>query len=106
MSGLVERPLRVLMVEDSSDDALLIERHLRRAGFLPTVERVDDLEAFRSALDAPWDVIIADFNLPRFTAMDALAVLAASTQDAPFIVVSGSVVSQISCAWLPKTRSM
>jgi len=85
-------PLRALIVEDRATDAEMILRELRRGGFVPTHERVETAEALRVALARqPWDVVLSDYYLPGFDAPAALAVLQASGQDLPFIVVSGSV---------------
>jgi len=68
----VSTALRLLIVEDSEDDALLIVRDLQRAGYEPIYERVETEAAVRAALDrASWDVIVSDFNMPRFRGTDA-----------------------------------
>jgi signal transduction histidine kinase len=85
------RPIRVLFVEDSPDDAALIERELKRAGLEPAGERVDTEPAYLAALDPALDVILADFSLPGFSAPRALELLKARDIDVPFIVVSGSI---------------
>ncbi len=85
-------PLRVLFVEDSEDDVALVVRELERGGYDPVVERVETREAMGAALDrGRWDVVIADFYLPRFTGPAALALLQERGLDLPFIIVSGSV---------------
>jgi PAS domain S-box-containing protein len=85
-------PLRVLVVEDSEDDALLILRELERGGYEPDYERVETTEAMKKALArSRWDVIISDYRLPRFGAPEALALLHDSGYDVTFIVVSGKV---------------
>ncbi len=85
-------PLRALIVEDRAADVELILRELRRGGFAPTHERVETAEALRAALaHQGWDVVLSDYYLPGFDAPQALAVLQASGDDVPFIVVSGSV---------------
>ena len=98
MVGLAERselhraPLRVLLVEDSEDDALLLLRELRRGGYEPEYERVDTPEAMERALSgSAWDVIFSDYRMPRFEAPEALKMWHASDSEAPFIVVSGKV---------------
>ena len=84
--------LRLLIVEDSEDDALLIVRDLKRGGFEPDFTRVDSAEAFRAAVDrGMWDIIVSDFNMPQFTGTDALKLLRATDQDTPFIFVSGTI---------------
>lgn len=89
----MSRPLRVLIVEDSSDDALLVLRELRRGGFEPVYERVETPEDLRAALSngRPWDLVISDYSLPSFSAPDALDLLRSSDPDTPFVIVSGSV---------------
>ena len=85
--------LRVLIVEDSEDDALLLLRELERGGYEPIHERVDTPEAMRRALaeGGPWDVVLSDWQRPRFEAPEALAMFSATGSEAPFIIVSGKV---------------
>ena len=84
-------PLRVLLVEDSEDDAMLLLRELRR-GYEPTHERVETAATMKRALDrAPWDVILSDYTMPKFSAPEALAVLKTSGLDIPLMVVSGTI---------------
>lgn len=88
----METPIRVLMVEDSEDDALLLLRELRRSGYEPAYQRVDTPEAMKAALAAQaWDVITADYVLPRFSGLAALKAAQESGADAPFIIVSGKI---------------
>ena len=85
-------PLRVLIVEDSEDDALLILRELKHGGYEPDYERVETSETMKKALaGSHWDVVISDYLLPHFGAPEALALLHGSGDDVPFIVVSGKV---------------
>ena len=89
-------PLRVLIVEDSEDDALLVAQTLRRAGYDPAHARVDSASAMRAALDTEaWDVVIADYTMPRFSALAALALLGESGLDLPFLVVSGNIGEEL-----------
>ena len=86
--------LRVLLVEDDEDDALLLTRYFERAGYRTFVHRVETADDMRRALnqpDAEWDVVLADFNLPSFSAPAALQLLKRSGRDVPFIVMSGAV---------------
>src|SRR2546430_12832588 len=84
--------LRVLIVEDSANDAELMVRALRQGGFEVVQERVQTADAMRAALARqPWDVVLSDYSLPHFDAPGALAVVRATAPDLPFIVVSGSV---------------
>lgn len=92
---MVVRPegLRVLIVEDSPDDADLASLQLRRAGFtVACFERVQTAEALQAALDrGGWDVILSDYALPAFSGRAALEAVLARGIDVPFIVVSGSL---------------
>jgi PAS domain S-box-containing protein len=89
----VRVPLRVLIVEDSEDDALLLLRELRRGGYEPIYERVDTPEAMRRALEerGPWEVVLSDWQMPRFSGTRALEMSREANSDAPFIIVSGKV---------------
>ena len=85
-------PLRLLIIEDSEDDALLIERELTKNGYNLDCRRVDTPEALQSELIAKeWDIVISDFVMPRFSGLDALKMLKGSGIDIPFIVVSGKI---------------
>jgi two-component system cell cycle sensor histidine kinase/response regulator CckA len=84
--------LRVLLVEDSEADAVLIVHALCAEGRLVRSERVETPEAFTAALrGGPWDVIVCDHRMPRFSALEALRVLQASGEDIPFLIVSGAI---------------
>ena len=86
------RFLRVLMVEDSEDDVMLILMELKKSGYAPEYERVETPEGMASALsDKHWDVILCDYHLPRFSAVDALAMIKKLNIDIPVIVVSGAI---------------
>lgn len=93
------RPLHVLIVEDSEDDATLVLRELRRSGYDPTCERVDTHEAMNAALDLDsWDVVISDYTMPQFSVPAALELLKAKALDLPFIIVSGTIGEEIAVA--------
>ncbi len=84
------QPLRLLIVEDSEDDADLLLRVLRPAGYEPAYEIVDTLPTMRTALERrDWDVITSDHSMPQFSAPDALALAKELRPNSPFIVVSG-----------------
>lgn len=83
--------LRVLIVEDSEDDAELLIYELKRGNYHPIYERVDTADAFIAALDRQhWDIIIADYSMPCFSAPAALSLLQEKKLDIPYIIVSGS----------------
>ncbi len=87
---------RVLIVEDSPDDAELTVRALRRGACALTYHRVDTPEAMRRALEEQdWDIVIADYSMPRFTGLAALKMLQKAGLDVPFILVSGTVGEEV-----------
>ncbi len=91
--------LRVLIVEDSEDDAFLVLRELRRGGYTLDYVRVDTPVAMRAALDRQsWDIVIADYNMPAFSAPEALKLLQSRKLDLPFIIVSGAIGEDIAVA--------
>jgi signal transduction histidine kinase len=93
------RPLRVLMVEDSQADALMLARVLERGGFDPAYERVETREAMDQALRRqPWDVVLADHSMPQFSAPAALELVKEHGLDVPFIVVSGLIEEETAVA--------
>ena len=88
----MNKSLRVLCVEDSDHDAVLIRRHLERAGYDVISTRVQTDGAMRAALiDREWDVILCDYSMPQFDALRALAVVSEMRIDVPFIIISGTV---------------
>ncbi|HWM87823.1 MAG TPA: histidine kinase dimerization/phospho-acceptor domain-containing protein, partial [Kofleriaceae bacterium] len=91
--------LRVLLVEDSEDDAELLLRELRRGGHDPRWQRVDTREGLEAALDGEvWDAVFADYSMPRFSAPEAFAMVKARGLDVPFIIVSGTVGEEAAVA--------
>ncbi|WP_245894342.1 hybrid sensor histidine kinase/response regulator [Chamaesiphon polymorphus] len=91
--------LKILIVEDSEDDLLLLLRELRRSGYVLDYERVETAERMQAALERQtWDIIIADYTLPRFSAPEALQLLQHQHQDLPFIIVSGTIGEETAVA--------
>ncbi len=89
---LMKTQLNVLIVEDSEDDALLVVRELRRGGYELKFEIVETAEAMDTALEKQsWDIIISDYNLPGFNALEALNLVKERDLDIPFIIVSGAI---------------
>ena len=89
-------PLRVLLVEDSEDDATLLLHHLRRGGFAPQWQRVDTADALQAALAAgPWDIACCDYVLPQLGGPAAIELIRAHDPDLPVIVVSGEVGEEV-----------
>jgi len=86
------KPLRVLIVEDSEDDARLVVRALRQRGNDLVYERVETPEAMQAALHREtWDIILSDYSLPHFSGTAALQLLLETGHDIPFIIVSGKI---------------
>ncbi len=95
----MESKLRVLLVEDSEDDTMLLLREIRRGGYDPVSERVDTAIAMKAALAGNiWDLVISDYRMPQFSAPAALEVLQESGCDIPFIIVSGKIGEDMAVA--------
>lgn len=90
------RPLlRVLLVEDSSDDEQLLLRELTKT-YKVICHRVETEASMQLALDTrTWDVIICDYKMPHLSPFRALELLKASRKGWPFIVISGAVDSSV-----------
>ncbi len=85
-------PLRVLIVEDSEDDAALIVRELQRGGFDVSHQRVDTATVMNTALETQeWDLVVSDYSMPGFSGEEALKILRTKSLDIPFIYVSGTL---------------
>ena len=86
-------PLRVLLVEDSEDDALLLLRELRRGGYEPFSRRVETAEDMEAALEKEaYDLVISDHSMPAFNSLAALELVRREGfVDLPFIIVSGRI---------------
>ena len=90
--GVLMHTLRLLVVEDSSDDALLIAREAERVWSDLSWRRVETADELSAALaEGDWDAIVADYTLPQLDALQALELAHAHGFDGPFIVVSGAV---------------
>ena len=88
----MNKSLRLLLVEDSADDAELIVRTLEVGGYTVTYERVETSEGMRAALtESRWDLVLSDYRMPRFSAPAALDVLQSAGLDLPFIIISGTI---------------
>jgi signal transduction histidine kinase len=88
-----------LLVEDSENDADLLEIELQRAGYDTVCRRVETPEAMAAALaEQRWDVVIADYVMPRFGGLEALALVKKHGLDLPFIVVSGHITEDTAVA--------
>jgi signal transduction histidine kinase/FixJ family two-component response regulator len=91
--------LRVLLIEDSEDDALLLARKLQHGGYEALIERVDTRDDMATALEQhEWDIIISDYVMPHFSAPDAFILLQDKGIDIPFIIISGVVDEETAVA--------
>ena len=86
------RLLRLLIVEDSEDDATLIHYELQRGGYAVTYQRVDTPAAMRTAIEQKnWDVITSDHSMPAFSAPAALKLAQELCPEIPFIIISNEI---------------
>ena len=84
--------LRLLIVDDSPDDAELAVAALRKAGYMLKNQRVQDLASMQAALDkGAWDVILSEYTLPHFGAQLALDLIKRTNLETPFIVVTRNI---------------
>ena len=89
------KPLNVLILEDNPADAELLLIELRRAGYDPTSQIVDNEKDFSAHLKPELDLILSDYSLPQFNGLQALQLLNASGYDIPFIIVSGTIGEEV-----------
>ena len=88
--------LKLLLVDDSEDDALLLLRELRRGGIEPHYRLVDSEESLLNALQAEeWDLVITDHNMPGFSSLRTLEVTKETSHDLPVIIVSGTIGEEV-----------
>ncbi len=93
------RLLRVLLVEDNPDDAALVVRLLTRAGYELVWEQVQTEDALKRALArGGWDIVLSDYNMPQFDALQALRTLRERSAHLPFIIISGSIGEETAVA--------
>jgi PAS domain S-box-containing protein len=96
---IMRKAIKLLIVEDSEDDAKLAMRALRQGGFIPNYLRVENVEALRTAFERErWDAVLSDFRMPGFTGVDALETFRATGLDIPFIFVSGTIGEETAVA--------
>ena len=90
------KTLRVLLIEDSEDDAFLLLRQIKKGGFEPNCHRVETAGDVKLALTSErWDICITDHNLPSFDSTQALEIIKASGLDIPTVIVSGSIGEEV-----------
>jgi signal transduction histidine kinase len=97
----MEKPLKILVLEDVQDDVGLIERELRKGGLSFETTRVDNkLEFIQALRQYQADVILSDHSLPQFNSFEALKLCRRSGVTIPFILVTGSVSEEFAVTCL------
>jgi len=95
----MDKPIRLLIVDDSLDDALLLVRQLKKGGCNTTYKQVDTSEAMSEAIDGQtWDAILCDYSMPNFSMHAALDLYKKKQLDLPFIIVSGTITDETAVA--------
>jgi PAS domain S-box-containing protein len=92
---LPEDRLEILHLEDSPQDAELIEAALRDGGLQPRISRVHTREGFERALASCPDLILADYSLPQFDGGSALRLARERCPEIPFIFASGALGEEL-----------
>ena len=92
---IMAQPLDVLILEDRQTDTELMLHELKRAGFEPHWACVETRADYLEHLGGDWDVILADYSLPQYDALQALQDLHNLNLDIPFIIVTGTVSEEI-----------
>lgn len=92
----MKKILRILFIEDSEDDALLLLHHIKKGGYRVDYELIQTLMQLKAALlEKKWDLIISDYAMPHFNGLRALTYLTETGLDIPFIVVSGTIGEEV-----------
>lgn len=96
---MMDQSVRILMVDDSEDDVLLIARTLSKAGLSLFSERASNSATMKKALlNHQWDIVICDYDMPDFDVSSAVSLLKESGQNIPLIVVSGNPRADVALA--------
>ena len=91
--------LRLLHIDDNEDDSVLLRHHLGRAGYSLKWARVETAEQMRAELDRhPWNLVLSDYAMPHFSALEAIAILRERRLEIPFIMVSGAMDEEVAAA--------
>src|SRR5260370_35823602 len=92
----MDKALRILALEDTATDLLMIDRELRKGGLAFHSKRVETREDFVRELEKnPPDVIVSDHGLPAFDGYSALAIAREKCPEVPFLFVTGSQEEQV-----------
>ena len=99
----MKKKLKILLVEDSENDALLIMRNISQDGFDPVYERVDTPGELEAALEnKDWDIVLSDYNMPNFSGLDALKIFKKKNLEIPFIIISGTIGEDLAVKTMKK----
>ena len=86
------KTLRILHLEDADPDHQLARRALAKATLPCVLDRVETLQGFQQALMAGnYDLVLADYHLPGFTALEAWQTMQWSKHKLPFVLLSGAI---------------
>jgi PAS domain S-box-containing protein len=91
----MKKLLRVLIIEDSADDTLLILHQVKKGGFTIEYDCVDSAEKMKYALKKNWDIVLSDYHMPNFNGLEAFRLLQETCSDIPFILISGTIGEDI-----------
>jgi len=95
----MNEPLRILILEDSESDVLLICRELEKCGIAFEHHWIQSAADYKTAIDEEqWDVILSDYSMGQFTGLDALNIMKERELDYPFIILSGTIGEDIAVA--------
>lgn len=98
-----KKKIKILIAEDSEDDAKLLIRIIKEDGLDPVYKRIDSLKAMKAALNKEeWNIILSDYSMSKFSALDALDLLKKNNSEIPFIIVSGIVGEGIAVKTMKK----
>ena len=92
MAIMTDGNIKILIVEHDEADIEFIQRELKKCRINFSSKIVDNATDFEDALInfAP-DIILSDYNLPRFSGLTAFAIKERISPDIPFIIVSGFI---------------
>jgi PAS domain S-box-containing protein len=97
----MKQELYLLQIEDNEDDALLVQRMLKKEGYTLVSRLVETKSALVAALDeCRWDIILSDYAMPLLNGMEALKTVLNHENDSPFIIVSGEIGEERAVALL------
>lgn len=88
----MESKLKLLLIEDNDDDALLLRHEIMRGYKNIHYFRVETDKNLRAALiSQPWDIVISDYALPSFNGLEALKIVKEHDEDLPFVLITGTI---------------